>query len=409
MPQSAGNDSKKRVNVRRPDVMELVTAEVEAHYRSSIVERIRSHGGEITIGNTTIRLAQQFGFCYGVERAIDLAYAARRVFENHRIFLIGEIIHNPEVNRQLADMNIVSLPWQELTADYDQLTEEDVVIVPAFGAPTHFMQKIGELGCYVVDTTCGDVMKVWRRVRTYAKEQMTSIIHGKAGHEETQATASRALGEDGKGHYVVVLTLDDTDFVCRYIREGGDKAAFYQRFEGALSPGFDPDLHLRRVGVANQTTMLKSETEEIQRRVRAAVIARDGGEENFTVFDTICGATQERQDALFEMLAKPMDLLLVVGGYNSSNTTHLVEIAEKELPTFFIRNAACLDDLEQVLHFDLHEKAEIRSAYPAPLLGGGPVTVGITAGASCPNNLIEETILRIFSMRGVDPSAIAGI
>jgi 4-hydroxy-3-methylbut-2-enyl diphosphate reductase len=396
------------VNVRRPDVMEKVTAEVEAHYRSSIVEKIRGQGGEITIGNTTIRLAQQFGFCYGVERAIDLAYAARRVFTDQRIFLIGEIIHNPEVNRQLADMQIVSLPWQELTADYDQLTEDDVVIVPAFGAPTHFMEKIGGLGCYVVDTTCGDVMKVWRRVRTYAKDGMTSIIHGKAGHEETQATASRALGEDGSGHYVVVLTLDDTDFVCRYIREGGDKEAFFERFQGALSPGFDPDIHLKRVGVANQTTMLKSETEEIQRRVRQAVIERDQTEENFNFFDTICGATQERQDALFEMLRKPMDLLLVVGGYNSSNTTHLVEIAEKELPTFFIRNAACLDDFEQVLHFDLHAKAEVRSACPAALLGSGPVTVGITAGASCPNNLIEDTILRVFAMRGIDGAQVAG-
>ena len=386
--------------------MKLVTAEVEAHYRSPVVEKIRANGGELTLGNTTVRLAQQFGFCYGVERAIDLAYAARQVFPDQRIFLIGEIIHNPEVNRQLSDMGIVSLPWKELSADYDALTEDDVVIVPAFGAPTHFMDKISELGCYVVDTTCGDVMKVWRRVRTYAKDGMTSIIHGKAGHEETQATASRALGDDGTGHYVVVLTLDDTDFVCRYIREGGDRQAFLDRFENALSPGFDPDKHLLSVGVANQTTMLKSETEEIQRRVKQAVLDRDGKDEKFTVFDTICGATQERQDALFEMLRKPMDLMLVVGGYNSSNTTHLVEIAEQELPTFFIRNSDCLKDLEEVIHFDLHQKEEVASKYPSAVLGDGPITVGITAGASCPNNLIEDTILKIFAMRGVDEAAV---
>ena len=401
MADPAPKTKRARVNVRRPDVMEKVTAEVEAHYRSSIVEKIRNKGGELIIDGTTVRLAQQFGFCYGVERAIDLAYAARRVFPEQRIYLIGEIIHNPEVNRQLVDMGIVSLPWKELSDDYDRLEEEDVVIVPAFGAPTSFMDKIAEQGCYVVDTTCGDVMKVWRRVRTYAKEGMTSIIHGKAGHEETAATASRALGDDGTGHYVIVLTLDDTDFLCRYIREGGDREVFFERFKGALSPGFDLDKHLQSVGVANQTTMLKSETEEIQRRVRQAVIDRDTTEERFKVFDTICGATQERQDALFEMLRKPMDLLLVVGGYNSSNTTHLVEIAEQEVPTFFIRNAECLDSLEQVIHFDLHQKAEIESSYPKDLLGAEKVVVGITAGASCPNNLIEDTILRIFALRGI--------
>ncbi len=407
MPDSAPKTKRARVNVRRPDVMAKVTAEVEAHYRSSIVEKIRTLGGELTIGGTTIRLAQQFGFCYGVERAIDLAYAARRVFPDQRIYLIGEIIHNQEVNRQLVDMGIVSLPWKELSEDYDKLTEDDVVIVPAFGAPTTFMDKIANRGCYVVDTTCGDVMKVWRRVRTYAKEGMTSIIHGKAGHEETAATASRALGDDGTGHYIIVLTLDDTDFLCRYIREGGDRDEFFARFKGALSPGFDLDEHLKSVGVANQTTMLKSETEEIQRRVRQAIIDRDTTEERFKVFDTICGATQERQDALFEMLRKPMDLLLVVGGYNSSNTTHLVEIAEQELPTFFIRNAECLDSLEQVIHFDLHQKTEIESSYPKDLLSAESAVVGITAGASCPNNLIEDTILRIFSLRGIDAETVA--
>ncbi len=410
MSEAAAEKSKRpRVNVRRPDVMTQVNAEVERHYRSSIVEKIRGHGGEVTLGNTTVRLAQQFGFCYGVERAIDLAYAARRVFPENRIFLIGEIIHNPEVNRQLVDMGIVSLPWEQLTTDYDQLTEEDVVIVPAFGAPTNFMEKIERLGCYVVDTTCGDVMKVWRRVRGYAKDGVTSIIHGKAGHEETRATASRAQGEDGKGHYLIILTLAETDFVCDYIRRGGDKRAFLDRFKDAVSEGFDPDIHLRRVGVANQTTMLKSETEEIQRRVRDAITVRDGLAENFQVFDTICGATQERQDALFEMLRKPMDLLLVVGGYNSSNTTHLVEIGEQELPTFFIRNAACLESLERIVHFDIHRKEEGASAYPEILLGGGPAVIGITAGASCPNNLIEDTIFRIFEMRGIPRESVAAL
>ena len=346
MSESAAKPQRKRVNVRRPDVMTLVQAEVEKHYRSPIVEKIRDGGGELAIGNTTLRLAQQFGFCYGVERAIDLAYASRRVFPEQRIFLIGEIIHNPEVNRQLSEMNVISLPWTEISAQYDELTPDDVAIVPAFGAPTSFMDKLEERGCIVVDTTCGDVMKVWRRVRSYAADGTTSIIHGKAVHEETRATASRAMGDDGKGHYLIILTLEDTDYVCDYIVNGGDAAEFLERFdESAHSEGFDPDRHLTRLGVANQTTMLKSETEEIQRRIRAAVDRRDGEDANFQVFDTICGATQERQDALFEMLKKPLDVLLVVGGYNSSNTSHLVEIGQEVLPTFFIRDASCLESL----------------------------------------------------------------
>lgn len=400
------NLKKPRVNVRRPDVMELVSAEVAIHFHSSIVEKLRDRGGKITVGNTTVLLAEQFGFCYGVERAIDLAYASRRVFPDHRIFLIGEIIHNPDVNRHLREMGIVSLPWQNMDASYDELTEDDVVIVPAFGAPTAFMDKVEACGCYVVDTTCGDVMKVWRRVRGYAKDGVTSIIHGKSNHEETRATASRALGENGDGNYLIVLTLSDVDYVCDFLQKGGDRAAFLERFHGEHSEGFDPDLHLGRIGVANQTTMLKSETEEIQRRLRAGVIARDGVDDAFQMFDTICGATQERQDALFEMLRKPMDLLLVIGGYNSSNTSHLVEIAEPGLPTFFIRGASCLRSIEEIVHYDLHQREEKTSDYSRLFAGERPVTVGITAGASCPNNLIEETLVKIFELRGIDREAL---
>lgn len=391
----------RRVNVRTPEVMPLVQAEVESHYRSGIVERIRAAGGTLTVGNTTVKLARQFGFCYGVERAIDLAYAARKVFADRHLYLLGEIIHNPEVNRQLRDMDIRTMPSRPSDEELNSLSPEDVVIVPAFGAETAVMERIAARGCATVDTTCGDVMSVWRRVREYARSGRTSIIHGKASHEETRATASRALGETGGGHYLIILTLEDCDVVCDYIRGTGNREAILERFAGGYSPGFDPDVHLTRIGVANQTTMLKGETEEIQRRLQQAVRDRDGSGagENVAVFDTICGATQERQDALFEMLKSPMDMMLVVGGYNSSNTTHLVEIAVQKLPAFFIRDAGCLKNLEQIIHFDLHEKSE-RTSYTAKLAGSGPVTVGITAGASCPNNLIEETILRVFALRG---------
>lgn len=399
--------------MRRPDVMALVQAEVEQHYRSSIVEKIRSHGGELTIGNTTVRLAQKFGFCYGVERAIDLAYATRKVFQEQRIFLIGEIIHNPEVNLQLREMGIVSLPWREMGNDYDDLNDEDVVIVPAFGAPTSFMDKLAEVGCHVIDTTCGDVMKVWRRVRDYAKNEVTSIIHGKADHEETRATASRALGAEKNGHYLVILTLKDAELVCNYILGNGNREEFMAKFGNACSDGFDPDLHLQRVGVANQTTMLQSETEELQNLIRQAVIDRDGSDESYHVFDTICGATQERQGALFEMLdnskKKPMDILLVVGGYNSSNTTHLAEIGQENLPTFFIRNAKCMESLESIIHYDLEQKKEVQSAYTGMLLKDQPVIIGVTAGASCPNNLIESTIIRALELRGISHEQLEAI
>ncbi len=406
MSKAARPQKKKRVNVRRPDVMTLVQAEVEKHYHSPIVEKLRDNGGSITIGKSTIRLAEQFGFCYGVERAIDLAYAARRVFPEQRIFLIGEIIHNPEVNKQLSQMDIVSLPWKEITQEYDDLTEDDVVIVPAFGAPTSFTEKIERQGCHIIDTTCGDVMKVWRRVRTYAKTGMTSFIHGKRGHEETQATASRATGEDGKGHYLIVLTLEETEYVCNFIRNGGDKQEFLKKFDHALSDGFDPSIHLQQIGVANQTTMLKSETEDIQRRVRTAITDRDGNADNFQMFDTICGATQERQDALFDMLNKPMDLLLVVGGYNSSNTTHLVEIGQENLPTYFIREASCLESLETVVHFDIEQSSEVSTANVLAGFDEKEATIGITAGASCPANLIEETIVRVLALRGISREMI---
>lgn len=386
--------------------MERVQAEVSNHYESSIVEKVKGLDGVLTIGNTTIRLAKQFGFCYGVERAIDLAYASRRVFPENRIFLIGEIIHNPEVNRQLEDMKIVSLPWREMDETYDDLSENDVVIVPAFGAPISFMDKVESQGCHTVDTTCGDVMKVWKRVRGFARDGITSIIHGKADHEETRATASRAAGVDGNGAYLIILTLADADYVCSYIENGGDREAFLQKFKGEISANFDPDEHLKHVGVANQTTMLKSETEEIQNRVRRSVEARDGSVEKFSVFDTICGATQERQDALFEMLKSQMDLLLVVGGYNSSNTAHLVEIGEKELPTFFIRKAGCIVSLDEIVHYDLEQKEEV-TAYASIFDSEKKAVIGITAGASCPSNLIEDTILKVFELRGVSAEEVS--
>jgi 4-hydroxy-3-methylbut-2-enyl diphosphate reductase len=280
------------------------------------------------------------------------------------------------------------------------VTADDVVIIPAFGTEVGTRRALEAMGCILVDTTCGDVMSVWKRVRQYAKETVTSIIHGKAKHEETKATTSQATAF-GVGHYLVVFNLEETDYVCQYILKGGDKQEFLEKFKGAYSAGFDPDLHLQAVGVANQTTMLRGETEEVQRRIRAAMEQRHGSAElprHFRYFDTICGATQDRQDALQKLLREPMNLLLVIGGYNSSNTSHLAEMGEKLLPTFFIKNASKMVSTALIRHWDQHVGREMETKDWLPT---GPVTIGVTAGASCPNNLIEDTIKRLFELRGL--------
>jgi 4-hydroxy-3-methylbut-2-enyl diphosphate reductase len=396
--------TQKKINLRRPDIMEEVLAQVLSHYRSELVERIRSTGNMISAGDLTVKLAKEFGFCYGVERAIDLAYAARKHFSDvspHTpIYLLGEIIHNPEVNDQIRNMGIQIISPKPTDEELSRLQSGDAVIIPAFGTEVGTRKKLEAKGCILIDTTCGDVMSVWKRVRQYSKESVTSIIHGKAKHEETKATTSQARAY-GSGHYLVVLNLEETDYVCNYILNGGNKQEFLEKFKGDYSQGFDPDIHLRAVGVANQTTMLRGETEEVQRRIKSAMEKKSGAAEldkHFRFFDTICGATQERQDALEKLLREPMALLIVIGGYNSSNTSHLAEMGEIKLPTYFIKNAAKMQSDKLICHYNLHLKKEIETHDWLP---SGKITIGITAGASCPNNLIEDTIRRLFELRGI--------
>jgi len=390
----------KKVNLRRPDIMEAVQAQVLSHYRSELVDRVRERGHLISAdGVLTVKVAKEFGFCYGVTRAIDLAYAARKVFPDQPIYILGEIIHNPEVNDQIRAMDIRFLSGREKNANIEDLGQGDIVIIPAFGTEVATRKKLEEKGCVFVDTTCGDVMSVWKRVRQYSKEHVTSIIHGKAWHEETMATSSQATATDG--HYLVVFSLAETDYVCDYIVNGGKRDEFLEKFKGAYSAGFDPDIHLGAIGVANQTTMLRGETEEVQRRLKRAMETKFGVaniNQHFRFFDTICGATQDRQDALEKLLSEPLDLLLVIGGYNSSNTSHLAEMGEAKLPTYFIKNAAKIVSSDVIHHYDLHQQQEVetRGWFPARTL-----RVGVTAGASCPNNLIEDVIRRLFELKGV--------
>ena len=396
----ANEKVNRPVNVRRPEVMAQV-AEDLAHFQSPLVDCIRKQGNELELPGVRLFLAESFGFCDGVHRAIEIAYAACRLFKDRRIWLIGEIIHNPDVNARLDSLGLLHLPWKMDDPAYDQLTADDVVIMPAFGVPVLLRQRLDARGVTLVDSTCGNVIKVWQRVRTYAAAGVTSIIHGKAKHEESMATASQSLGKDGKGRFLVVFNAADARMVADYINGRGDREAFMQHFAGSYSEGFDPDTHLVEIGLANQTTMLKSETAEIQDILRAAMVERDGDDARFHMFDTICSATQDRQNALFALLEKPLDAMFIIGGYNSSNTTHLAHIAARKVPTFFVSTSECLLRPQRIRCYDLEQKKEVVRPLPAWFKNQErELQIGVTAGASCPANVIEEVICRIAELCG---------
>lgn len=388
------------VNVRRPEVMEQVARDL-ARFHSPLVDCIRQQGNELELPGMRLFLAESFGFCDGVKRAIEIAYAACRLFKDRRIWLIGEIIHNPEVNAQLDSLGLQHLPWKMDAPEYDTLVPEDVVIMPAFGVPVELRRRLENMGVTLVDSTCGNVIKVWQRVRAYAAAGVTSIIHGKAKHEESMATASQSQGLDGKGNFLVIFSMEDARLVADYMNGRGDKEAFLKHFAGSYSSGFNPDVHLTEIGLANQTTMLKSETAEIQDLLKSAIVERDGNDAHFHMFDTICGATQDRQNALFSLLEKPLDAMFIIGGYNSSNTTHLAHIASAKVPTFFVSSADCLLGRQSIRCFDLKQKKEVESSLPPALTHPErELQIGVTAGASCPANVIEEVICRLAELCG---------
>ena len=385
------------------DLKHEVAGQLAASYHSPLVAAIKANGYRFADGRLTVHLAREFGFCYGVDRAVDYAYQARLKFPAKAVFLTGEIIHNPHVNDQLRAQGIRFLSdpgesWNALTAD-------DVVILPAFGVTVDDLLRLDRIGCTLVDTTCGSVLNVWKNVRRYAHDGFTSIIHGKHWHEETRATASQALQATG-GHYLVVLDHAEAGLVCDFIRAGhrpGSPArdALLARFREACSPGFDPDLHLGRVGCANQTTMLSTESFAIGELFREAMRARYGSEHeaaHFRAFDTICSATQDRQDAVIAMLdQQPLDLMIVVGGYNSSNTCNLARICAARVPTFHIAEPDGLLSADEVRHRDVATKTE---GITRGWLPQGAVTVGLTSGASTPDNLVEAVVHRLVAFTG---------
>jgi len=373
---------------------------LDSQYASRVVDFFRTKGHQITRGNVTLRLAKEFGFCYGVVRAVDMAYQTRHKFPNNRIFITTEIIHNASVNKRLKEMGFIFLSGQLNQGEtYSDITKDDVVVLPAFGAAIKEIDMLRAKGCVLVDTTCGAVVSVWNNVEKYAKDQYTSIIHGKYNHEETIATSSRAGGK-----YLIVRDLDETDYAVDYILGKGNRDAFMQKFAKAVSAGFDPDKDLALLGVANQTTMLSTESVEIAARFRTAFVKKYGEEDTkrrFRMQDTICSATQDRQDAVNAMMGEKPDVMVVIGGYNSSNTTHLVEIPmHNGVPAYHIDDAECLISRGQIRYLPMGMKEVVihENWWPNKL----PLTIGVTAGASTPNNKIGDTIMRLFELSGED-------
>ena len=381
---------------------------IDSEYQSAIVERIRSRGYTDAFGDVTVRLAKDFGFCYGVDRAVDYAYETRHKFPDKRVFLVGEIIHNPHVNHRLQEMGIQFIYPTDGAFSFDEVTPDDVVIIPAFGVTRKDLATLKSIGCILVDTTCGSVLLVWKRVESYAKDGFTAVIHGKYVHEESRATASQVELHEG-GKYIIVRDMAEAEMVCDYLTDAPGRMsrdAFLERFDGKTSEGFDPDRDLQRIGVANQTTMLASESLAIGARIREAMVEAVGEaatEANFRSFGTICSATQERQDAVKEMMESPPEVMVVIGGYNSSNTNHLAHLCREYTTTYHIEDAACIDvETGAVRHKPVLD-ATAPEVTDVDWIPRGPFELGITAGASTPNNKIGEAVLRILEIRGIDP------
>ncbi len=367
-----------------------VMGTMNTEYQSSLIQKIRENNYQWQEGDVTIKLAEAFGFCWGVERAVAMAYETRQHFPTEKIWITNEIIHNPSVNQRLLEMNVGFIEVVNGNKDFSIVEAGDVVILPAFGASVTEMQLLNDKGCTIVDTTCPWVSKVWNSVEKHKKKDYTSIIHGKYRHEETVATSSFA------GTYLVVLNLKEAQYVCDYILNGGNKEEFLEKFKNAHSEGFDPDKDLIRLGIANQTTMLKSETEQIGKLFETTMLKKYGPtelNEHFMSFNTICDATQERQDAMLNLVEEKVDLMVVIGGFNSSNTTHLQEISiEKGIDSYHIDSDKRILPGNTIEHKPLEKDIETKGNW----LPDGKIIVGVTSGASTPDKVVEAVIERIF-------------
>lgn len=356
----------------------------------------------LDFGPIRIYLARHFGFCYGVENAIDIAFKTIDENVGRRIFLLSEMIHNPQVN---ADLTAAGIRFLQDTSGkqvipFEELTKEDIVLIPAFGTTLEIEKRLNDTGIKTeqYNTTCPFVEKVWNRSEVIAKNNYTIIIHGKPDHEETRATFSHAAAS---APAIVVRDMQQTEDLIGYITGEKSSGDFYTEFKGQYSEGFDVTKHLERIGVVNQTTMLASDTQAIADRLKDVMITRYGlseeqVKERFAdTRDTLCYATNDNQSAVAAMLDAPADLAVVVGGYNSSNTSHLVELCEEKIPTFYISDAEKILSPSTILHYDFHNKIELVTENYLP--SKKPVTVLITSGASCPDAVVENVIRKLLS------------
>ena len=388
-------------------------------YRSSLIAAIKNKRKEqdkmkkdfsptlLDYGPLKIYLARHFGFCYGVENAIEIAFRTIEENPGKRIFLLSEMIHNPQVNADLLAKGVQFLQdtHGRQVIPFDTLTKDDVVIIPAFGTTLDIEKQLTGIGIetYKYNTTCPFVEKVWNRSEQIAKKQYTVIVHGKPTHEETRATFSHASANTAT---IIVNDMKDAIMLATYISREKNMALFNRDFNGKFSDGFDINKDLQRIGVVNQTTMLASDTQEISDYLKQVMITTfnledKNIEERFAdTRDTLCYATNDNQSAVYGLLEKEADLAIVVGGYNSSNTTHLVELCENRLPTYFISSEEKILSADAILHYDIHKKSELLTKNF--LTGKTPVTVLMTSGASCPDALVEGIIEKLKSFFTID-------
>ena len=390
--------------------------DVPIYYRSPIISVVKKarqvtdprkrdlSPSALDFGAVRFKISRHFGFCYGVENAIEIAYRALEDNPDKRIFLLSEMIHNPRVNDDLRQRGIRFLcdtSGQQLIP-FDYLNPDDIVIVPAFGTTLEIQQELArrEIDPYAFNTTCPFVEKVWKKSRDIGNLNYTVVVHGKHYHEETRATFSHAKAE---APVVIVRDLEEAKQLARVIRQEASSAYFYEYFADRHSPEFDPNEHLQRVGVVNQTTMLATETQAIAELLRQAMIARYGANDIDNHFadtnDTLCYATKENQDATVALIEDGGDVAVVIGGYNSSNTSHLVELCEDRMPTYFICDADEMISPSRIRHLDIRTKSvcETTDWLPPSRKNGAPIDIVLTAGASCPDSLLDETLHKIVS------------
>jgi 4-hydroxy-3-methylbut-2-enyl diphosphate reductase len=390
----------------------MKTFQVPHIYRSPLISAIKNRRRAedkmkkdfsptlLDFGPLQIFLARHFGFCYGVENAIDIAFRIVEENPGKNIFLLSEMIHNPQVNLDLKNSGIRFLQdtGGKQLIPFDDLVSTDIVITPAFGTSLEIDALLKSRGIHteIYNTTCPFVEKVWNRSGQIAEKKFTVVIHGKPGHEETRATFSHAAAA---GPALVIRDMEEAKLLSLFIKKEKTSGEFFKFFKDRISKGFDPSKDLERIGVVNQTTMLASETQQITDFLKQSIQERsmlnnDTASENFAdTRDTLCYATNDNQSAVTAMIATTADLAIVVGGYNSSNTSHLVELCEKKLTTYFIDDSGKMISEESLLHFDLHKNTEITEKEWLPVKR--PVKILLTSGASCPDAIVESVIYKL--------------